>query len=409
MPQIENKDILGCILRSTIHVIGRRTSEAYANVFISNTIKELSEKYSFLRLIEIKGTQYTEEIEIVTVNSNVNYVETKEIGKATHDFVVKITKSMGKNAGYYFIREIKETLPFDYEIAIKQLGVDLDLLQLQFVTETKEKFKFQIENYDALKYTFKALFDIFEKELGKNTAYTTLSDLIKRLRIQYEALDYVKINDIRTIQGVDPVTVNKDVNSLDVNKVGAAIQKCFQELSKYFNDKRSISLVEELKNNLNSDYMFKLEEMGVSLDVLQLSQVLTVKYVLKALVDILNESTTQSYAILLVNNVLGKFEDSYPYLKNIEIDGARFSEGFDAIIVPKEIESIRPSELGRAIRKIMEDIISSLGEEAGTKFINKFKNRLSRAYLLKIEEMGVNLHLIELKQNLLFNLLYFRF
>ena len=75
MPQIENKDILGCILRSTIHVIGRRTSEAYANVFISNTIKELSEKYSFLRLIEIKGTQYTEEIEIVTVNSNVNYVE----------------------------------------------------------------------------------------------------------------------------------------------------------------------------------------------------------------------------------------------------------------------------------------------------------------------------------------------
>lgn len=401
MPQIENKDILGCILRSTIYVIGRRTSEAYANIFISNAIKELSEKYSFLRFIEIKGTQYTEVIEIVTINSDVNYIESKEIGKATFDFMVKITKSMGKNAGYYFIREIKETLPFDYEIAIKQIGVDLDLLQLQFVTETKEKFKFQIENYDALRYSIKALFDILDREFGKNAAFTTLTDLVIRLRTQYEVLDNVKINDIRSIQGVDPVTVNKDVNLIEAHKVGVAIQKCFQELNKYFNEKSSISLVKELKNYLNADYLFKLEEMGVSLDVLQLSQVLAVKHVLKALVDIINESTTQSYAILLVNNVLGKFEDRYPYLKTIEIDSKRFSEGFDAIIVPKEIDSVRPSELGRGIRIIMEDIISSLGEEAGMHFFKKFKKRLGRAYLLRIEEMGVNLHLIELKQNLM--------
>ena len=401
MPQLKNKDILGCILRSTIYVIGRRTSEAYANVFISNTIKELTEKYNFFRFIEIKGTQYAEVFEVVTVNSDIDYVDSKEIGKATNDFVVKLTESMGKNAGYYFIREIKEKIPFDYEIAIKQLGVDFDFLQLQFVTETKEKFKFQIENYDALKYSIKTLFDLLEREFGKNTAFTTLSDLVSRLKIQYEALDNVKINDIRAIQGVDPVTVNRDVNLIDTNKVGAAIQKCFQELSKYFNDKRGIFLIEELKNNLNSDYMFKLEEMGVSLDVLQLSQVLTIKYVLKALVDILNESSSQSYAILLVNNVLGKFEDSYPYLKNIKIEGSRFSEGFDAIVVPKEIESVRPSELGRGIRKFLEDIISSLGEDAGTTFVNKFKKRLGKAYLLKIEGMGVNLHLIELKKNLM--------
>ena len=45
MPQLENKDILGIILRSTIGVIGRRTSEAYANIIISNALKELEEKY----------------------------------------------------------------------------------------------------------------------------------------------------------------------------------------------------------------------------------------------------------------------------------------------------------------------------------------------------------------------------
>jgi len=97
---------------------------------------------------------------------------------------------------------------------------------------------------------------------------------------------------------------------------------------------------------------------------------------------------------------LRKFEDRYEYLEKIKIDGTRFSESFDAIIVPQEIDSIRASELGRGIRRIMEDIIGSLGEEAGSQFITKFKKRLGKAYLLRIEEIGVNLHLIELKQNL---------
>jgi len=400
MPQIENKDILGCLLRSTIDVIGRRTSESYANIFISKALKELSEKYNFLRFIEIKGTKYSETIERVNIESDVNNVENKEIGKATNDLMIIITKSMGKSAGYYFIREIKETLPFDYEIAIKQLGVDLDLLQLQFVTETKEKFKFQIENYDVLIYSFKALFHMLDREFDKDTAILALTDLVERLRTQYPILEKVKINDIRSIQGVDPVNIDKEVNSIDAHIVGEAIQRCFQDLNKYFNERSSISLVNELKEYLNADYLFKLEEMGINLDVLQLSQMLVFKNVLKALVDIINETTTQSYAILLVNNVLRKFEDRYEYLEKIKIDGTRFSESFDAIIVPQEIDSIRASELGRGIRRIMEDIIGSLGEEAGSQFITKFKKRLGKAYLLRIEEIGVNLHLIELKQNL---------
>ncbi len=400
MPQLENKDILGRILRSTINVIGRRTSESYANLFITKALKELSEKYGFFKFIEIKGIQYSETIEIVNIDSDVNNVETKEIGKATNDLMVIITKNMGKSAGYYFIREIKETLPFDYELAIKQIGVDLDLIQLQFVTEIKEKFKFQIENYDILSYSFKALFHILDREFDKDIAILTLTDLVRRLKTQYQVLNKVEIYDIRSVQGVDPVTVKKEVNSEDAHKVGEAIQKCFQELNKYFNEKSDISLINELKEYLNADYLFKLEEMGISLDILQLSQVLVFKNILKALVDIINETTSQNYAILLVNNVLRKFEDRYEYLEHIKIDGSRYSDSVDAIIIPEELNSIRPSELGRGIRRIMEDIINSLGEDAGSQFVKKFKKRVGKAHLLRIEEIGVNLHLIELKQNL---------
>jgi len=48
----------------------------------------------------------------------------------------------------------------------------------------------------------------------------------------------------------------------------------------------------------------------------------------------------------------------------------------------------------------VEDLTISLGEEAGENFIEIFKKRLGKAYVLRIEEMGVNLHMIELKRNL---------
>jgi hypothetical protein len=400
MPQLENIDILGCILRSTINVIGRRTSDSYATVFISKTLRELSEKYVFLKFIEIKGDQYSETVETVTIDSNVNNIELKELGKATNDLMINLTKNMGKNAGYYFIREIKEALPFDYELAIKKIGVDLDLIQLQYVTETKEKFKFKIENSDVLTYSYKALFHILDREFDKSTAISTLTNLIMKLKDQYKLISSIEINDTRSIQGVDPINVDRFVNSEDPQKVGELIQKSFQDLNNFFSEKSNVSLVNELKEYLNADYLFKLEEMGVSLDILQLSHVLVFKNVLKALVDIISDTTTQNYAILLVNNVLRKFEDRFEYLEQVKIDSSRFSDSGDGIIVTKELNSVRPSELGRGIRKIMEDLIGSLGEEAGSQFVEKFKKRVGKAHLLRIEEIGVNLHLMELKQNL---------
>jgi hypothetical protein len=401
MPQLENKDILGLILRSTIGVIGRRTSEAYANIIISNAIRELEENYSFLQYVQIKGTPYNEMFDAVDIKQDINNVETKEVGEAARFFIQKITREMGKNAGYYFLREIKDDIPYDYEQFMKEIGIDLDLLQLQFITEIKNTFKFQIENSDILRFTFKTLFDILDREIGRDSAYITLSEYTLRLSTKYDVLKYVKINDVRSIQGIDVINVDKAVDSVRQTIVGTAIQKMVQELNFSFIEQENFSIIEKLKNHLNADYIFKLGEMGVDLNVIQLKQSLIVKHVLKALVDVLNETTTQSYAILMVNIMLKKHEDRFEYLKLINIDGTRFSEGVDAIIVPDEIEHVRESELGRGLQKIMETLIKSLGEEAGCNFVEKFRGRLGKAYILRVEEIGMNLHMMELRQNLI--------
>jgi hypothetical protein len=400
MPRFENEEILGSILKSTIDVISRRTSEAYANVVIGNAIRELSEKHSFLRYVEIKDTRHTELFEAVTIASDLNRVEPQKIGKATIEFLEKIIKSMGKNAGYYFIKEIKEDLPNDYEKTIKELGIDLDLLQLVFITEIKQSLKSQIRNSDILKHSIKTLFDILDREIGRDYAFSTISEVVERFRTEYSLLEYVTINDIRSIQNVDLVSVMPNIDELEPTNVGTAIQKIIQEINYLLGEQGGFTFIEKFRNNFNEDYISKLGEMGININVLQLSQVLVVQHVLKALIDVLSELSAQSYAVLTIDNVTKKLGDKYEFLKYIKIDSMRYSEGIGAISVLPEIDIVRPSEVGRGIQKIVEETIMSLGEEAGQHFIEKFKKRLGKAYVLRIEEMGVNLHMINLRRNL---------
>jgi hypothetical protein len=400
MPRFENEEILGSILKSTIDVISRRTSEAYANVVIGNAIRELSEKHSFLRYVEIQDARHTELFDVVTITSDLNRVEPQKIGKATVEFLEKIIKSMGKNAGYYFIKEIKEDLPNDYEKTIKELGIDLDLLQLVFITEIKQSLKSQIRNSDILKHSIKTLFDILDREIGRDYAFSTISEVVERFRTEYSLLEYVTINDIRSIQNVDLVSVMPNIDELEPTNVGTAIQKIIQEINYLLGEQGGFTFIEKFRNNFNEDYISKLGEMGININVLQLSQVLVVQHVLKALIDVLSELSAQSYAILTIDNVTKKLGDKYEFLKYIKIDSMRYSEGIDAISVLPEIDIVRPSEVGRGIQKTVEETIMSLGEEAGQHFIEKFKKRLGKAYVLRIEEMGVNLHLIDLRRNL---------
>ena len=401
MPQLDNVEIFKSLLKSTINVISRRTSDAYANIVIGNSVKKLAKKYNFLNLVKIKETEYHELYDVINIEPDINNVDIGKIGVALKDFMQEIIKSMGENAGYYFIREIKESLSFEYEKIIKEIGVDFDFLQFQFITEKKEAFKFEIKNDDILKYLFMSLFEFLDREIGRDSAYKNLDEVVTRFQTEYECLNYVKINDVRALVVVDSVIVDAEVNKTESSMVGAAIQKCIQELNNNFVEKGFISFMEKFREILNSDYIFKIESLGVNLDVIQYGHVQVIKHVFKALIDILSCYSSENYTVFMIKNILNKFENNFIYFDLVKIDDMHITDGLNAIHVSSEIESIRASEIGRGLQKVIEEIALSLGEVAGKNFIDDFKKRLGKAYILKIEDMGVNLHMIELRQNLL--------
>ena len=257
------------------------------------------------------------------------------------------------------------------------------------------------KNSEVFKHVITVLFEIIESEYGRNAAYENLAELTSRLRTQYDCLNYVKINDVRSIQNVDIVQVDKKVDDLDCRDIGATIQKIIQEISINFDGRKVLSFMDKLKNNISADYNFKLRDIGVNFDVIKLKQTFLIKKVIRSLLEILSESSAESYAVLALNNILKMYSEKFDFLDQIKIDSLHLSDGMDAIKVPNEINTVSPSELGRSIQKIIEKVSTSLGEEAGRNFLNRLKQRMGKAYILRMEEIGVNLHMIELRRNLL--------
>jgi len=404
MPQIEKKDILGTILKSTIGIIGRRTSEPYANMIIQNILTRLIDKYDFLKYIDIKSEKFKEEINLVEIDDDIENVEIELIGSAIKDFMIALAERMGKDAGFYFIKEIKEDLPYEYEKRTKQIGVDLELIQSEFLYEIKDSLKFSLSNFDVLKNIFTLLHELLEDKVGRNFAYETLTELVGRLSTQYDPLTYVKINDVRSIQNMDIVSVDKEVNNTKPEKVGLTIQKIIQEIINETTGKlhdNNFSIIEHIKDKINADYSLKLKQMGVDLDVVKLKQTLLVKRVIESLIDILSESSTESYSVVIIKDIIKKYISKYEFLGYIYIDSVNFSKAENAIKISEEINSVSPSNLGRAIQKIIEKVSTSLGEEAGQFFLDKLQKKVGKAYILRLEEIGVNLHMIELRRTLL--------
>ncbi|RLF27324.1 MAG: hypothetical protein DRN05_05775 [Thermoplasmata archaeon] len=398
--QLENTDVMKRLLQSMFDVISRRTSPGYAAVIIDSIFKKIVEKHNFLRYVDIKHSQYSEDIDVIEVDDKINSVAPQEMGQAIKDIISIIATALGKDADYYFIRELKESLGYDYESAIKDMGVDLDVMQFQYIVDRKQTKALQIENIDVLARVFKTLFDAMEKEMGRASALPALEGLVERLSTKYELLKYVKVNDIRHIPDVDLVSIAQEINSADPQRVGELIEKLIIEISGLLG-KEVFLFVDEFKNHLTEEYLLKIEEMGVNLNVLKLRYDIVIKHVIKALIDVLGEASTKSYAVLVIDTVLKNINKRYGFLRYIEIDSSRYSDGLDAINITSSLDDISMVDIGRALQKLIEGVVKSLGEDAGRYFIDKFKDHLGKTFLLKIEEMGVNLHMIQLRQNLL--------
>jgi len=132
MPHFENSEVVRHILQTLIRISSRKTTKGDAVSAMDELIKKLQDKYDFLKHVEIKDIRFMETEEPVTVMSDIDGVKSNDVGKALYDIIKTMNSSLGKEAGYFFIKELRNNIREDYYSTIEEMGLDFGVMQLEF-------------------------------------------------------------------------------------------------------------------------------------------------------------------------------------------------------------------------------------------------------------------------------------
>ena len=132
MPDMQNSEIMSYVLQKLFDISSRKTTQQQALSTMSNLIKKFENKYEFLRHIELKDTRFSELEEPISIMSEVDTINSDEVGKALYDIIRNMNMALGKNAGHFFIKELRTKMDENYITTIEDMGLDLGLMQLEF-------------------------------------------------------------------------------------------------------------------------------------------------------------------------------------------------------------------------------------------------------------------------------------
>jgi hypothetical protein len=126
------------------------------------------------------------------------------------------------------------------------------------------------------------------------------------------------------------------------------------------------------------------------------------KNVLKTLISISSRKTDLPYALMTIEDLIKRLESRYEFLKHVQInDDVYNEETANLVSVMSDINTVPPTEMGKALHAIIESLNRSLGDRAGHFFIKEIRNTLNDEYLTVMKTMGVDLGMMQLESEII--------
>ena len=129
---IKNSDVIKKVLFSLIYVSTGKTSRDYAWSVMKNITNELIQKHDFLKYVKIKIEKDDKQANFnIQIDKKIDDIDSTLLGKSIQNYIDFLKIKLGKKAGYFFLQEFKVILGDKYHNIIKQMGVDLRLIDLK--------------------------------------------------------------------------------------------------------------------------------------------------------------------------------------------------------------------------------------------------------------------------------------
>jgi hypothetical protein len=129
--EINNSKLFKEVITSLHNIVKRRTSTNYSIMIINDVLKNLRDRFDFLKNVDVLPNRHADDEDgLIMIDDKLDSIKPEEIGKAVESLIRLISMNMkDKDAGLYFITELKENISSRYISKLKILGVDIDLIQ----------------------------------------------------------------------------------------------------------------------------------------------------------------------------------------------------------------------------------------------------------------------------------------
>ncbi|MEM0492503.1 MAG: hypothetical protein QXS02_00880 [Candidatus Thermoplasmatota archaeon] len=127
-----------------------------------------------------------------------------------------------------------------------------------------------VDNSDIIKTVLTNMLNISQRKSSDVNSFTMMDNILKNLSQQYDFLRFVHVNNTRFKEEKDAVQVSDNVNNVDANMLGRAIQDIVTTMTESLGSSAGFYFIKELQRRLGEDYNTLLEDIGVDLSIMQL-------------------------------------------------------------------------------------------------------------------------------------------
>ncbi len=122
---MDNVSLLQGTLSSLTEVTAEKTSQSFAQMVVETILQSLKRKFSFLSTVYFDSNQQP------LVPRKVNELDETELAKAIEAIIRLVYMNLEKQAGLFFITELERHAEPGVIPQIREIGVDLELMQIE--------------------------------------------------------------------------------------------------------------------------------------------------------------------------------------------------------------------------------------------------------------------------------------
>jgi len=270
----------------------------------------------------------------------------------------------------------------------------------------------EIKNSEIMKFTVNTLIKVISKRTTHAHAFHTVEGVINQLRMKYDFLTNVIIQNMMYSETGSEVTVDSTIDTVSSIDLINCITELVGRSTQAIGEEADFFFLRELRDNFQyenepivKDFLLHLntqqfqyiverkEEIRREKTFFRIENSEVVIPALSALIYLLGKAKSESEAVEIISNCMKNYEKKFDCFTYLHITKTENDHQYTIHVEP-ELNALPTNQFVIALSKLIEQIGKLIEENFEQSFIDDFKIVVGDLNIAKMEKIGLDLALI---------------